>query len=258
MRFSITHKDVTASTNDDVWSLANQGAPEGVVVVARSQKQGRGQWGRVWVSPKGGLYFSFLLRPTLAKSEWPVLSPAIARAVCRALRGECGVEPDNFVEEQVPPESGHDAHRVLSESGRVVHRATVSVLHANKETEVATANTPQDLNHANKALPQSALSAEDMPALAQSIRVKHPNDVVCDAGKICGISLEARGDCVVVGCGVNVFPPSNPVETDGRNKPAYLFDLAPLCLAASRTDYLDALLDVLLAAIDQQLSSLSH
>ena len=246
MHFSITHKDVTASTNNDVWSLANQGAPEGVVVVARSQKQGRGQWGRVWMSPEGGLYFSFLLRPTLAKSKWPTLSPAIAHAVCRALRSECGVDPDAFTEEQA-----------LSESENAANKTADSALHTNNKANV-TADTLQDADHPNNALTQSALSVEDTLALAQSIHVKHPNDVVCDAGKICGISLEARGECVVVGCGVNVFPPSHPVETDGRNEPAYLFDLAPSRLGAPSVGYLDALLDALLTAIDQQISFLSH
>lgn len=183
MHFSILRKDTTASTNDDVWGLAAQGAPEGAVVVARNQKQGRGQWGRVWVSPEGGLYFSLLLRPSLPQSAWPQLSPAIARAMCRVVCMECGVDDD-------------------------------------------------------------------------SIRVKHPNDVVCDAGKICGISLEARDGCVVVGCGVNVFHPDRPIETDGRNVPAYLVDLAEGRLGVPSKEYLDALLDALLAAIAHEIEEM--
>ena len=246
MHFSIIHKDVTASTNDDVWSLAEQGASEGVVVVARSQKQGRGQWGRVWMSPEGGLYFSLLLRPTLAQSEWPALSPAIARAICRVVRAECGVEPDAFTEEQAVPESGYGANKTANAD-----------LRTGKQGDAATADISRDVDSGHHALMQD-LSAEDMLAVAQSIRVKHPNDVVCDAGKICGISLEAREGCVVVGCGVNVFPPRRPVETDGRNEPAYLFDLTGSGLGVPSAEYLDALLDALLAAIDQQISSLQH
>ncbi len=234
------------STNDDVWSLAKQGAPEGAVVVASSQKQGRGQWGRAWMSPEGGLYFSLLLRPTLAQSEWPALSLAIARAICRTLRAECGVEPDAFTEEQAPPESGHGTNKMAD-----------SDLHTSKKAKAATTDISQDMDSWHTALTQGA-SAADMLALAQSIRVKHPNDVVCDAGKICGISLEAREGCVVVGCGVNVFPPSNPVKTDGRNEPAYLFDLAGSRLGVPSAEYLDALLDALLAAIDQQILPLLH
>ena len=59
MNFDIIYKDVTGSTNDDVWDLANHGAHPGVAVRALRQESGRGQWKtRPWVSPEGGLYFS--------------------------------------------------------------------------------------------------------------------------------------------------------------------------------------------------------
>jgi BirA family biotin operon repressor/biotin-[acetyl-CoA-carboxylase] ligase len=54
----------TGSTNDDARRLAQEGAPEGTVVVARSQTAGRGRLGRSWHSPEGsGLYLSIVLRP---------------------------------------------------------------------------------------------------------------------------------------------------------------------------------------------------
>jgi BirA family transcriptional regulator, biotin operon repressor / biotin---[acetyl-CoA-carboxylase] ligase len=56
--------DETGSTNDDARRLAQEGAPDGTVVVARSQRAGRGRLGRAWHSPGGtGLYLSILLRP---------------------------------------------------------------------------------------------------------------------------------------------------------------------------------------------------
>jgi BirA family biotin operon repressor/biotin-[acetyl-CoA-carboxylase] ligase len=57
------------STNDYAKKLANYGAPEGTVVIAETQTAGRGRLGREWVSPKGGLYFSIVLRPKLSASE---------------------------------------------------------------------------------------------------------------------------------------------------------------------------------------------
>ena len=38
MNFDIIYKDVTGSTNDDVWDLANHGAHPGVAVRALRQK----------------------------------------------------------------------------------------------------------------------------------------------------------------------------------------------------------------------------
>lgn len=237
MHFTILRKDTTASTNDDVWELAVQRAPEGSVVVSRSQKQGRGQWGRVWVSPEGGLYFSLLLRPTAPQSEWPQLSSAVARAVCRVVRMECGVNPDAYEIEAAPSSAGG-----LHEPSEMPEGAVASSVVA-----------------AVKKLVAGEGKSQDAPAsvrLADSIHVKHPNDVVCDAGKICGISLEARNGCVVIGCGVNVFHPDRPIETDGRNTPAYLVDVAEGRLGVPNKEYLDILLDVLLSSIGAEVEAI--
>ena len=53
------------STNREVAALARQGAPDGVVLVADHQSQGRGRRGRTWDAPPGtSLLVSVLLRPT--------------------------------------------------------------------------------------------------------------------------------------------------------------------------------------------------
>lgn len=55
------------STNREAMTLAHNGFPEGTVIVADQQTQGRGRYGRVWASPPGlNLYFSLLLRPPIA------------------------------------------------------------------------------------------------------------------------------------------------------------------------------------------------
>lgn len=56
--------DSVKSTNSAVKALAKDGAPEGYVLSAASQTNGRGRLNRVFFSPKGtGLYVSILLRP---------------------------------------------------------------------------------------------------------------------------------------------------------------------------------------------------
>jgi len=57
------------STNDLAKELAGYGANEGTVVVAEKQTAGRGRLSRGWVSPKGGLWFSVVLRPELKPAE---------------------------------------------------------------------------------------------------------------------------------------------------------------------------------------------
>lgn len=57
------------STNDFAKRLAGYGAVEGTVVIAETQTAGRGRLDREWVSPKGGLWFSVILRPKLRADE---------------------------------------------------------------------------------------------------------------------------------------------------------------------------------------------
>ncbi|MDI6842877.1 MAG: biotin--[acetyl-CoA-carboxylase] ligase [Anaerosomatales bacterium] len=76
---------VTVSTNDDCKRLARDGAPEGAVVVAAEQTAGRGRLGRQWISPRGGAYFSVLLRPPLPPADAPPLALVCSLGVAAAL-----------------------------------------------------------------------------------------------------------------------------------------------------------------------------
>ena len=59
-----------ASTMDAAKHLARKGCPDFTTVIAGRQKKGRGRLNRQWLSEKGGLYFTMVLRPDLP----PVLS----------------------------------------------------------------------------------------------------------------------------------------------------------------------------------------
>ncbi|HIE03832.1 MAG TPA: biotin--[acetyl-CoA-carboxylase] ligase [Candidatus Latescibacteria bacterium] len=78
------------STNDVALRLAREGAPEGTLVLADEQTEGRGRWGRSWHSPEGkGIWASLILR-----SEGGDLSSWTALAIARALREVAGVEAE--------------------------------------------------------------------------------------------------------------------------------------------------------------------
>lgn len=75
-------QDETASTNDDALTAAKAGAPHGSLFGAETQTRGRGRRGSEWVStPGAGLWFSLLLRPTLAAEVAPALSLCAGLAV---------------------------------------------------------------------------------------------------------------------------------------------------------------------------------
>jgi BirA family biotin operon repressor/biotin-[acetyl-CoA-carboxylase] ligase len=75
------------STNDEAARLARAGASHGTVVIAASQRAGRGRNGRSWVSPPGaGLYLSAVLRPPLPLADVPPMTLAIGVGLCDAAR----------------------------------------------------------------------------------------------------------------------------------------------------------------------------
>lgn len=78
------------STNDLARVMADAGLPEGTVVVARRQTQGRGRHGRTWASPPGGLWCSLVLRPA-RDAGWGRLSLAMAVATCEAVDEVAGI-----------------------------------------------------------------------------------------------------------------------------------------------------------------------
>ncbi len=76
-----------ASTNDEAARLARAGAKHGTIVIAERQHSGRGRDGRVWESPKGGLYMSAVLRPPMPIVDVPPMTLAIGIGLCEAARG---------------------------------------------------------------------------------------------------------------------------------------------------------------------------
>ncbi|MGA7933405.1 MAG: biotin--[acetyl-CoA-carboxylase] ligase [Kovacikia sp.] len=78
--------ETVPSTNQTTWELAEQDAPAGTVVIALTQTAGRGQWGRQWSSPVGGLYMSVLLSLDLPVEYSAQLTLCTAWGMAKALR----------------------------------------------------------------------------------------------------------------------------------------------------------------------------
>jgi len=85
----------TGSTNDDLASLAREGAAEGLWLRAERQTGGRGRQGREWHSPAGNLYASTLVRLRPADPPAPTLALVAAVAlheVASAFAGGARIE----------------------------------------------------------------------------------------------------------------------------------------------------------------------
>jgi BirA family transcriptional regulator, biotin operon repressor / biotin---[acetyl-CoA-carboxylase] ligase len=75
----------TASTQADARRMIAAGEGGGFAVIAAEQRDGRGRFGRAWLSPPGNLYLSLVLKPPQPLSFWPQYTMLAALAVASAL-----------------------------------------------------------------------------------------------------------------------------------------------------------------------------
>lgn len=83
---NLVELDAVGSTNDHAKELARQGAAEGTVIWAREQTAGRGRQGNNWVSSRGNLFMSLILRPGKKPLEAGQISFVAAVALAEALK----------------------------------------------------------------------------------------------------------------------------------------------------------------------------
>ncbi|MDA3798495.1 MAG: biotin--[acetyl-CoA-carboxylase] ligase [Kiritimatiellae bacterium] len=82
--------DEIDSTNKKASALAEDGTPDGTVVLAEKQTAGKGRLGRKWESPENtGIYCSVVLRPQLALPETALITFIVAIAISEAIRECC-------------------------------------------------------------------------------------------------------------------------------------------------------------------------
>ncbi|MDW8324974.1 MAG: biotin--[acetyl-CoA-carboxylase] ligase [Anaerolineales bacterium] len=82
------------STSDRAKLLAENGAPEGLLIVAEEQTAGRGRGGRAWLTPPdSALAFSLVLRPALTAEQAARLVMLAGVAVCEAVEQVAEVQP---------------------------------------------------------------------------------------------------------------------------------------------------------------------
>ncbi|MBN1622629.1 MAG: biotin--[acetyl-CoA-carboxylase] ligase [Endomicrobiales bacterium] len=82
----IVYKDKINSTQLLAKELAARGKPEWTLVVCEEQTQGYGRINRKWFSPKGGIWFSLILRPDILPEKVPQITLAISISICRVFK----------------------------------------------------------------------------------------------------------------------------------------------------------------------------
>ncbi len=81
------------STNDAARQLADEGAPEGALVIADEQTVGRGRGGRSWWAPPGtSLLMSLLLRPPIEGGRAPEVTMCLGLGALEGVADATGLE----------------------------------------------------------------------------------------------------------------------------------------------------------------------
>ena len=82
------------STMDAARELARKGAAEGTIVIAETQTRGRGRLSREWLSPRGGIYLTLILRPRISPAYAPRINLMASIAVASTIRKLFGLRAE--------------------------------------------------------------------------------------------------------------------------------------------------------------------
>lgn len=85
---AIEYQPSVPSTQELAWELALQGAPEGTIVLAEQQTNGRGRLTRSWQSLPGAIALSLILRPRLAPDHLPIFPLLTGVTMAQAINQE--------------------------------------------------------------------------------------------------------------------------------------------------------------------------
>lgn len=85
---------IIGSTSETAGMLAESGAPDGSLIVAEEQSDGKGRYSNSWYSPPGtGIWASLILRPGIAPSRLGSLGMLASLCICLALEEQTGLAP---------------------------------------------------------------------------------------------------------------------------------------------------------------------
>ena len=85
--------DKAESTQDIAISLAETNSKlDRTLIIANEQSEGKGRDGKRWISPKGGIWLSLIVRPRISVNKASFLSSVASLSVCEAIRVETGLE----------------------------------------------------------------------------------------------------------------------------------------------------------------------
>jgi BirA family transcriptional regulator, biotin operon repressor / biotin---[acetyl-CoA-carboxylase] ligase len=84
--YNIHYFDTISSTNTVSWELIKKGEKLPLIVIAKQQTAGKGQWGKIWQSSPNGLYLSLALKLNISVENASHLTLFTAYGIAKILR----------------------------------------------------------------------------------------------------------------------------------------------------------------------------
>jgi BirA family biotin operon repressor/biotin-[acetyl-CoA-carboxylase] ligase len=139
-------------------------------VIAETQTGGKGRLGRKWISPKGNLYLSVILRPNIPTYKAPLITLMGAVAVASAIRRTCGVQaaikwPNDILI------SGKKVAGLLTEMSAEPDRIKHIALGIGVDVNMALGELPLDIRALTTTLAAQAGRKIDRTALLRQILI---------------------------------------------------------------------------------------
>jgi BirA family biotin operon repressor/biotin-[acetyl-CoA-carboxylase] ligase len=219
---SVRYFPDTPSTNAVAMELAQRGEADGMVVLAEAQTAGRGRLGRTWVSPRGNLYLSVLLRPPVPVGKAPLLTLVGAVAVASAIRQHlelpAGIKWPNDI-----LLAGRKVAGLLTELSAEQDRIRHVVLGIGVNVNMALRDLPPEVRRRSTTLAEEAGAHVDRTALLRLMlevldrwygRFLEGEDAVLAAWKELNVTLGKR--VTVSGAGADFTGIARGVDQEGR------------------------------------------
>lgn len=86
--------DSIDSTQNQALKMADKSENDGAIIIAQKQTGGKGRAGRRWISPRGGIWFSIILRPKFEISSTTLFPIASSLALSKAIEKIFKISPE--------------------------------------------------------------------------------------------------------------------------------------------------------------------
>lgn len=218
--------DQIPSTNEAVKNLAREGAPEGVLMIARLQTHGYGRLARSFFSPPDtGLYMSLLLKPTFSPEKAPLLTHAAAVSLAGAIEAVAGCRTEikwvNDIYVEGKKAAGILVESALDKNGGLAY----AVLGIGVNLLPPAGGFP----------PMPTAPTAIFPAAYRETLEKHKNDLIreilsrftalYDAFPDTAFLEEYRRRSLLIGRDVSVYDALTDRERTGGGTPAHVLDV---------------------------------